>query len=113
MTGFYGAALKISLIVVIHIKARDYFHILTSLHSWPTAKPVFAGNLPGLNLAAPMLAPYFVKALCTVAAEAGISRETLYRALSPKGNPTLKTLLAVLKAVGMKLSVEPEQRAAA
>ena len=26
-----------------------------------------------------------------VAAEAGISRESLYRSLSPKGNPTLKT----------------------
>jgi len=51
-------------------------------------------------------------ALGAVAAEAGLSRESLYRALSPKGNPTLKTLLAVLKAVGMKLSVEPEHRAA-
>lgn len=49
--------------------------------------------------------------LALVAAEAGISRESLYRALSPKGNPTLKTLLAVLKTVGMRLSVEPEQRA--
>jgi probable addiction module antidote protein len=48
-----------------------------------------------------------------VAAEAGISRESLYRALSPKGNPTLKTLLAVLKTVGMRLSVEPEHPAAA
>ncbi len=51
--------------------------------------------------------------LGAVAAEAGISRESLYRALSAKGNPTLKTILAVLKAVGMRLSVEPEQRAAA
>ena len=50
--------------------------------------------------------------LGAVAAEAGISREALYRALSPNGNPTLKTLLAVLKAVGMKLSVEPDQHAA-
>ena len=48
-----------------------------------------------------------------VAAEAGISRESLYRALSAKGNPTLKTLLAVLKSVGMRLSVEPEGHAAA
>jgi probable addiction module antidote protein len=47
--------------------------------------------------------------LGAVAAEAGISRESLYRALSPKGNPTLKTLLAVLKTVGMRLSVEPER----
>ena len=46
--------------------------------------------------------------LGVVAADAGISRESLYRALSPSGNPTLKTLLAVLKAVGMRLSVEPD-----
>jgi probable addiction module antidote protein len=49
--------------------------------------------------------------LGAVAAQAGLSRESLYRALSPKGNPTLKTILAVLRAVGMKLSVEPEHRA--
>jgi probable addiction module antidote protein len=42
-----------------------------------------------------------------VSEEAGISRESLYRSLSARGNPTLKTLLAVLKTVGMRLSVEP------
>ncbi len=42
-----------------------------------------------------------------VAQNAGLNRESLYRALSPKGNPTLKTMNAVLKAVGVKLSVEP------
>ena len=47
--------------------------------------------------------------LGAVAAEAGVSRETLYRTLSPKGNPTLKTLLAVLKTVGLRLSVESER----
>jgi len=51
--------------------------------------------------------------LGAVAAEAGISRESLYRTLSANGNPTLKTLLAVLKVVGMKLSVEPDQHVAA
>ena len=49
--------------------------------------------------------------LGAVAAQAGISREALYRSLSAKGNPTLKTLLAVLKAVGMRLSVEPGNHA--
>ena len=44
-----------------------------------------------------------------VAQEAGISREALYRALSPTGNPTLKTLLAVLHAVDMRLSVAPAE----
>ena len=48
--------------------------------------------------------------LGAVAAQANISRESLYRALSPKGNPTLKTLLAVLKTVGLRLSVEAESR---
>jgi probable addiction module antidote protein len=47
-----------------------------------------------------------------VAAKAGISRESLYRALSPQGNPTLKTLIAVLGTVGMRLSVEPATPAA-
>jgi probable addiction module antidote protein len=48
--------------------------------------------------------------LAAIALDAGISRESLYRALSPKGNPTLRTLLAVLKSVGMRLSVEPAHR---
>ena len=51
--------------------------------------------------------------LGAIAADAGISRESLYRALSPKGNPTLKTLLAILKAVGMRLSVKPGRHASA
>jgi len=40
-----------------------------------------------------------------VAQRAGIQRESLYRALSPKGNPTLKTLLAVLHGAGLRLVV--------
>ncbi|HZB88691.1 MAG TPA: addiction module antidote protein [Terracidiphilus sp.] len=43
--------------------------------------------------------------LGAIAANAGISREALYRSLSPKGNPTLKTLVAVLKPMGLRLSV--------
>ncbi len=50
--------------------------------------------------------------LGAVAAKAGVSRETLYRTLSPTGNPTLKTLIALLKTVGMRLSVEPEHNGA-
>jgi probable addiction module antidote protein len=41
-----------------------------------------------------------------VAKAAGIQRESLYRALSPHGNPRLSTLFAVAKAVGMRLTVE-------
>jgi len=45
--------------------------------------------------------------MADVAKAAGIKRESLYRALSPKGNPTLKTLTAVLKAVGLRLAIAP------
>jgi probable addiction module antidote protein len=41
-----------------------------------------------------------------IAKAAGVKRESLYRALSRSGNPRLSTLTAVLKAVGLKLSVE-------
>jgi len=44
--------------------------------------------------------------MAKVARMAGIERESLYRALSPKGNPRLSTLVAVTKAVGLKLTVE-------
>lgn len=41
-----------------------------------------------------------------VAKAAGIERESLHRALSPRGNPRLSTLMAVVHAVGLKLTVE-------
>lgn len=44
--------------------------------------------------------------ITNVAKLAGVQRETLYRAFSEQGNPTLGTLNAVFKAVGLKLSIE-------
>ena len=41
----------------------------------------------------------------STAEKAQLSRETLYRTLSVRGNPTIKTLNAVLKAIGLKFSV--------
>ena len=50
--------------------------------------------------------------MAAVAQRAGIPRESLYRALSPRGNPTIKTLLAVLGAAGLQLGVtRPQQHA--
>jgi probable addiction module antidote protein len=47
--------------------------------------------------------------IAKVAKAAGIERESLYRALSARGNPRLSTLVAVTKAVGLKLTVEGAQ----
>ena len=44
-----------------------------------------------------------------IAKKTALKRESLYRALSAKGNPTLSTINAVLHAVGMRLSVEQER----
>src|ERR1700733_2654625 len=46
------------------------------------------------------------RGIATVARAAGIERESLYRALSAKGNPRLSTLCAVAKAVGLKLTLQ-------
>ena len=44
--------------------------------------------------------------IARVAKAAGLERESLYRALSSRGNPRLSTLMAVTKAIGMRLTVE-------
>ena len=44
--------------------------------------------------------------IAKVAKAAGIERESLYRALSVHGNPRLSTLVAVTKAIGLRLTVE-------
>lgn len=42
-----------------------------------------------------------------VAKAAGIKRESLSRALSKTGNPRLSTLVAVTRAIGLRITVEP------
>src|SRR5216684_2300085 len=44
--------------------------------------------------------------IAKVAKAAGIERESLYRAFSVRGNPRPSTLVAVTKAIGLKLTVE-------
>ena len=38
-----------------------------------------------------------------LAARAGVTREALYKALSPTGDPRLSTFLGVMRALGIKL----------
>ena len=40
-----------------------------------------------------------------IAAEAGVTREALYKALSMSGDPRLSTLLGVVKALGLRLAI--------
>lgn len=45
--------------------------------------------------------------MSAIAKESGLTRETIYRAFSKDGNPTLSTLSAVVKALGFQLSIKP------
>jgi len=47
--------------------------------------------------------------MAAIAERAHVSRETLYRTLSNRGNPTLRTLTAVLRAVDLELGVSARQ----
>jgi len=46
------------------------------------------------------------KGMTQVAKDAGLSRESLYRALSGEGNPSFATVLKVARALGVKLHAE-------
>jgi probable addiction module antidote protein len=47
------------------------------------------------------------KGMARVARKAGLGRESLYKALSPSGNPEWATVLRVLGALGFKLRAIP------
>ena len=46
--------------------------------------------------------------MTAVAKKANLSRESLYRMLSGKGNPEIKSLYALLHAIGLRLAIEAE-----
>jgi probable addiction module antidote protein len=46
------------------------------------------------------------KGMSSVARDAGLSRESLYKALSQEGNPSFDTILKVAKALGVRLHAE-------
>ena len=49
------------------------------------------------------------RGMTSIAKEAGVTREALYKALSETGDPKLSTLLGVLKALGVQLSAKPAE----
>ncbi len=46
------------------------------------------------------------KGMAQIASQTGLSREQLYRSFSGKGNPTLKTTLSVMNALGLDLTAK-------
>lgn len=52
------------------------------------------------------------KSMTEIARKTGLSRESLYRALSADGHPELATIMKVLKALDLKLSTQPTETTA-
>lgn len=46
-----------------------------------------------------------------LAKAAGVSRESLYRTLSRRGNPKIETVMELIRALGLKFTVEPRKAA--
>jgi probable addiction module antidote protein len=67
-----------------------------------TGDPAFVSDALGVVARA--------RGMSGVARTAGISRESLYRALSADGNPKLETVLRVMHALGLQFSVNPARR---
>ncbi len=51
------------------------------------------------------------RGMTKVAADAGLGRESLYKALSPNGNPEFATVLKVMQALGLGLRVSATRQA--
>jgi probable addiction module antidote protein len=47
------------------------------------------------------------RGMSEIARQTGLRRESLYKALSPDGNPEFATVLKVVQALGMQLHAEP------
>ena len=47
------------------------------------------------------------RGMTDIAKQTGVKREALYRALSETGNPQFTTIMQVIKAMGLRLSVVP------
>ncbi len=67
-----------------------------------TGDPAFVADALGVVARA--------RGMSDVARTAGVSRESLYRALSADGSPKFETVLRVMQALGLQFSVNPVRR---
>lgn len=67
-----------------------------------------AGDAAAFKLALRNVAEARLGGMSALSERAGLNRESLYRALSKRGNPTLQTLTRVMQALGLRISVTAE-----
>lgn len=52
------------------------------------------------------------KSMSEIAKDTGLARESLYRALSPEGNPEFSTIMRVCQALDLQFTLKPRRRVA-
>ena len=67
-----------------------------------------SGDIDAFKLALKHVAQARSGGVAELAEKSKLSREQLYRTLSPKGNPRLDTLYKVLKALDLRISILPQ-----
>jgi hypothetical protein len=82
-------------------------NILKTLRTW---SPIW--KLPWKKATRLWWQPHWVtlpaaKGMAQIARETGLGRESLYKALSPEGNPKFATVLKVVRALGLRLRATP------
>lgn len=87
-----------------YLETEDDFADLLN-DAMETGDPAYIANALGVVARA--------RGMTQVARDAGVTREALYKALSPNGDPKLSTLLGVMKALGVKLVAQPAKQASA
>ena len=78
--------------------------VLESLVGICNVRPPGIGATWVVHLASATGCDARVEGMAQIASQTGLSREQLYRSFSASGNPTLKTVLAVMKALGVELT---------
>lgn len=73
---------------------------------------LLAGDTAAFKLALRNVAEARLGGMSALSERADLNRESLYRTLSDRGNPTLKTLTRVMRALGLRLSVAVESTSA-
>ena len=70
------------------------------------------GDQPAILLALRQVAQA-LGGVASIARKANLTREATYKMLSKSGNPELRSLNAILKAIGLRLAVKPIEKRAA
>jgi probable addiction module antidote protein len=89
---------------LVPFDAARYLHDDAAIAEYMTA--ILEANDPDLLLLA-LADVARAKGIAQVARDAGLGRESLYKALSPGAKPRFDTVLKVVRALGVRLVAEP------